>query len=392
MVDIDHNVLLKLDRMPFYVGILDPCHPKPELPAMLPFSLYMDERLAIPRLIRTRAIEEALESAYSYGSMLSTPLGESTLANNRMAEFIDTLKEKSGVAFKGKRYVEVGAGNGALLNAVRGYGAEVVGFEIGPQAEEAKRRFDLNMIRGKLEPKYLPGKVDCIFSYGCLEHIYEPHEFIDVARDLLVPGGLFFHCVPNSKLLFKTGDIQGLCHEHVNYFTPENAVRLLSARGFSNCGAKPTLAGNEMHIWGYADPDAILGWPGDIPGVLTSESESLRDYGELVENKVGHQVEHLRSRVLHLKGGKLGFYAGGHILASLADVGQYSRFFDGDETKWGKRWLDGLPPIEPPSNLLNDPADVVIVCSEHYFVPICTRLRETVKLPETTKIIPLSQI
>jgi hypothetical protein len=88
----------------------------------------------------------------------------------------------------------------------------------------------------------------------------------------------------------------------------------------------------------------------------------------------------------------LGFYAGGHILASLADIGQYSRFFDGDETKWGKCWLSGLSPIEPPSNLQSDPVDVVIVCSEHYFSAILAHLRENVGLSEAVKITCLSEI
>ena len=391
MKEIKPKVLLKLDRMPFYVGILNP-NQKPKLPAVMPFYLYVDERLAIPRLVRTRVIEKTLELAYSLGSMLSTPLGESPLSNERMAETIAVLREKSGGTFEGKRYVEVGAGNGALLNAIREYGAEVIGFEIGPQAEEARRRFDLTMVQGELAPKHLPRKVDCIFSYGCLEHIYEPHEFIDVARELLVPGGLFFHRVPNSMLLFKTGDIEGLCHEHVNYFTPENAVRLLAARGFVNCGAEPTKAGNELNIWGYANPDAMLSWPGDILSELTLESELLHNFSKIVEKKVSHQVERIRSRVLRLKGGKLGFYAGGHILASLADVSKHSRFFDGDETKWGKCWLHGLPPIEPPSNLRSDSVDVVIVCREHYFMPIHTYLRETVRLSEAIKIIPISDV
>ena len=382
---------MKLDRLPFYVGILDP-NEKPKLPAVMPFCLYVDERLAIPRLVRTSAIEKALELAYSLGSMLSTPLGESTLADERMADTVALLREKSGGKFRGKQYVEVGAGNGALLNAIRKYGAEVIGFEKGPQAEEARRRFDLTMIQGELAPKHLPSKVDCIFSYGCLEHIYEPHEFMDIARDLLVPGGLFFHRVPNSTLIFKTADIQGLCHEHVNYFTPENAVRLLTARGFVNCGAKPTQAGNELNIWGYANPDAMLSWPGDIPGVLASESESLYNYGKNLEKKVSHQVERIGLRVLNLKGRKLGFYAGGHILAWLADIGGHSRFFDGDETKWGKCWLQGLTPIEPPSNLRSDPVDVLIVCSEHYFGSIYAYLRETVRLPEAIEIIPLSDV
>lgn len=391
MTNKEKEVLLHLDRLPFFVGIIDPAHP-PNLPATLPFSLYVDEYLAIPRMVRTLEIDSALESAYRFGSMLSTPLGESKLATERMTELIALLTKKSGGSLKGKFFVEIGAGNGVLLNAVRDCGADVIGFEIGPQAQEARNRFNLSIIQEAFDPKYLPSKVDCIFSYGCLEHIYEPQEFIDVARSALKSGGLFFHNVPNSTLLFKIGSIQGLCHEHVNYFTSRNSIRLFEARGFVGCGAQSSQAGNELNIWGYNNPDAVPYWPGDIQSELYLETELLREYGESVQMIVHNQVERLKSRVSRLNGRKIGFYAGGHVLVSLADIGQHSRFFDGDEVKWGKCWLDGLSAIEPPLNLQTNTLDTLIVCSEHYFDTIYAHLREEIGLSVETEIIKLSQL
>lgn len=391
MTNKEKEVLLHLDRLPFFVGIIDPAYP-PNLPATMPFSLYVDEHLAIPRMVRTLEIDSALESAYRFGSMLSTPLGESKLATERMTELIALLTKKSGGSLKGKFFVEIGSGNGVLLNAVRDCGADVIGFEIGPQAQEARNRFNLSIIQEAFDPKYLPSKVDCIFSYGCLEHIYEPQEFIDVARSALKPGGLFFHNVPNSTLLFKIGSIQGLCHEHVNYFTSRNSIRLFEARGFVSCGAQPSQAGNELNIWGYNNPDAVPYWPGDIQSELYLETELLREYGESVQIIVHNQVERLKSRVSRLNGRKIGFYAGGHVLVSLADIGQHSRFFDGDEVKWGKCWLDGLSAIEPPLNLQTNTLDTLIVCSEHYFDTIYAHLRKEIGLSVETEIIKLSQL
>ncbi len=391
MKEIAQQTLLKIDKLPFFVGILNQDR-KPDVPKFLPFHLYVDKRLAIPRLVRTKALEAALVSAYGFGSMLSTPLGESSLASDRMQEFLTVLSEKAQGCFKGKNFVEVGAGNGALLNAVRRQGANVIGFEIGPQAERAKEKFGLKIIQGELSQESLSIKVDCIYSYGCLEHIFEPHTFIDIAKDLLVQGGLFFHRVPNASTLFKSGDIQGLCHEHVNYFTPENAIRLMMARGFVNCGAQPSRAGNELDIWGYANSNAPLYWPGDIISNVESESVLLTDYADLIDNHIKYQVERLKCRVAALAGGKLGFYAGGHILAAIAGVEEHCRFFDGDENKWGGSWLSCLSPIESPTNLITNPPVTLVICSEHYFVPIYDYLRKTLKVPESIEIVALSAI
>ena len=56
---------------------------------------------------------DALDKAYG-ASMLSTPLGESDLANYRMIEMLEKLKSIYGNNFKAKLF-EIGCGNGLLL-------------------------------------------------------------------------------------------------------------------------------------------------------------------------------------------------------------------------------------------------------------------------------------
>jgi SAM-dependent methyltransferase len=391
MSQSEKHPLLKIDEFPFYVGVINDDR-QPEVPKFLPFHLYVDRRLAIPRLVRTKKIDEALNAAYSFGSMLSTPLGESSLASERMQDFLSNLTEKIGGSYESKYFVEVGAGNGALLNAIREKGASVIGFEIGPQAEMAKKNFGLNIIRGELNGSSLSHKVDCIYSYGCLEHIYEPHIFIDIAKDVLKHGGLFFHRVPNFSSLLQYGNIQGLCHEHVNYFTSENAVRLLEARGFVNCGACPSSAGNELDIWGFADANKSIYWPGDDLSIFEKESEQLKNYSIYLENCIRDQVFRLKNRASALGDGKLGFYAGGHVLAAMAGVEEHCYFFDGDEKKWGGRWLPGLSAIGRPQDIIKDPPALLVICSEHYFESINNYLRKVIKIPETIELIPLSEI
>ena len=51
----------------------------------MPFNLRVHPKYAIPALIVSEEIRTALENAYSTGSFASTPLGESSLASDRMA-------------------------------------------------------------------------------------------------------------------------------------------------------------------------------------------------------------------------------------------------------------------------------------------------------------------
>ena len=56
-----------------------------EFPQVMPFNLRVHPKYAIPALIVSEEIRTALENAYSTGSFASTPLGESSLASDRMA-------------------------------------------------------------------------------------------------------------------------------------------------------------------------------------------------------------------------------------------------------------------------------------------------------------------
>ena len=134
------------------------------------------------------------------------------------------------------------------MNFKKGY--STLGFEIGPQSETAKKKFNLKIFKKEFKSCLIKKKVDCIFSSGCLEHIIDPLELLNESFKSLNDNGLFFASVPNSDAHFKSGSIEELCFEHVNYFTPKNAVRFLQSNGFQKCGYKLSKARNELFFWG----------------------------------------------------------------------------------------------------------------------------------------------
>ena len=80
--------ILKNDLHPFYIGPISP-ESKLNTPTSIPFYLGIHPKYAIPVLILTDEIQIALSNAYSFGSMLSTPLGDSSLSNIRMFEIFN---------------------------------------------------------------------------------------------------------------------------------------------------------------------------------------------------------------------------------------------------------------------------------------------------------------
>ncbi len=348
---------------PFYTGLLTPGEGLRQ-PASLPFELVVDERLALPRLVLTDVIRDALTQAYAVGSMASTPLGESDLASVRMRELIAQLLDLNGGTLQGRTLLEVGCGNGELLNQLRHLGAVVTGLEIGPQAQVVEDRYGIRVIREPLAAGSLDERFDCILSYGCLEHIEDLEGFFAASRSCLNEHGLFLHSVPNAALGFERGALDQLLHEHINYFTPPNALAVLTAAGFRDVGAVPTRAGNELMLWGHSRAGTPARWPSEG---ADEQVALLDDFAGRLQQRVHATVAWLRG--VTARGETVAFYAGGFEYGfHLADPAV--RFVDGDDYKHGKQWLPGLRPIEAPEQLLAHPVDYVVVCKPHYGAPI----------------------
>lgn len=351
--------ILTIAAHPFYIGLLDPAVTY-DLPETLPFALGIHPRYAIPRLIMSAEIRAALDAAYALGSMCSTPLGESSLATKRMNEFQNRLTAVLG-GVAGKRLLEIGCGNGELLHQLRSQGAIVTGLEIGPQADVVEERYGIRVVRESLAVGSLDEKFDCIYSYGCLEHIEALHGFFGGSRECLESGGLFFHSVPNSTLSFEKASLEHLQHEHVNYFTPDNATALLEAQGFQSADFALTGAGNELMVWGFYDPAARISWPEER---VEGEAARVDEYANRLQTRISTTVGRLRE--FADDGKTIGFYAGGYDYGYRLNAPRV-RYFDGDSYKHGKRWLQSLPVIEPPVALRSTSVDRLIICKPHYF-------------------------
>ena len=122
-------------NLPFYAGVLD-ANQNLRLPEDLFFSLYIDKKTLVPKLALTNKIKKTIKLVYKVGSMLSTPLGESKLSTKRLNEFKEYLEKKM---INKKTVVEIGCGNGHLLNELKQKGYSTLGFEIGPQSQVAKK-------------------------------------------------------------------------------------------------------------------------------------------------------------------------------------------------------------------------------------------------------------
>ena len=87
--------------------------------------------------------------------------------------------------------LDVGAGDGTLVRALKRGGREAVGLERGGGGPEVRQ--------GSIEE--VDGAWAAIVFWHSLEHLPEPGAAIDRAADLLEPGGVLMVAVPNSASL-----------------------------------------------------------------------------------------------------------------------------------------------------------------------------------------------
>ena len=355
----------------------------------LPFALYLDAEYLIPRLYVTGEIKAAIDASYINGSMLSTPLGTSSLSNNRLNEVLNCLKTKVSDGFVNKKFIEIGSGTGHLLFEVKQLGADVTGFEIGPQAQKHSKELDIDVINDYFKPSYLKQKVDCVYSSGCLEHVMDLNNFMKDSFAVLEKGGLFFASVPNALPPFEQGSVSHLCHEHVNYFTLENSIRFLNKCGFVDCGASTNSVGNEIFLWGYKPLKVSINIPArELPVDFERELRLLKSYEKALNSNLPKTISALKSLVAK-SDKKIALYGGGALICHLANIQQDTRFFDGDETKWGSKRMPGLSNIENPKNLLTLEVDHFIICVEHYAPEILKYLEKQKIVNHKMKIYQL---
>lgn len=137
--------------------------------------------------------------------------------------------------------LDVGCGYGYfifLLNK-QGYAAE----GIDPSSiriSTAKEFYGIRAVEGFLDSQShtLPKKYyDAITAWHVLEHVSEPHHFIEAIKDHLLPGGLLIIELPSASdilLKYKPYSRFVLQDAHCIYYRPKHIKMILRQHGFIN--------------------------------------------------------------------------------------------------------------------------------------------------------------
>ena len=219
-----------------------------------PFAVVRCASCGTHRLLPRALAEEAsaVELYNTYGIPRHTPERERELETIALARM-----RKVGIApAKGQRVLDVGCGDGLLLDAVcrewdcRGLGIDVDERRIA-HAREHRRHAQFEC--GLFDPAQVTERYDAIIASAVLEHVLDPVGFLRVLRGGLADGGSIYILIPNGgSLTYRVlgswwRDLLSV-GEHIHLFTPESLKRCAGEAGLAvaefdsdhDCGP-PTL-------------------------------------------------------------------------------------------------------------------------------------------------------
>lgn len=151
------------------------------------------------------------------------------------------------------KLLDVGCGNGYMLQLAKGLGWDVTGLEVDPNAVKAAREQGLNVIEGdyrKLE--LFLDRYDCIICSHVLEHVHQPLLLMELLVKSIKPQGVLLLSLPNAKSHVRTSFAESWrgieAPRHVAIPTLKKTIEHLKYLGCSIMG--------EFEVYGVTIPES----------------------------------------------------------------------------------------------------------------------------------------
>src|SRR4030095_144710 len=140
-------------------------------------------------------------------------------ALERLAESIEPFRQTN-------RWLDVGYGEGGLLNIAQHHGWNCYGTEVSPQALGYGKQQGWTVTSAEDDPHFPHAGFDVVTMIEFLEHAAAPEQFLIAAAKWLRPGGLLYITTPNADSLNRR--LLGL---QWSVFSPPEHVTIWTGRG-----------------------------------------------------------------------------------------------------------------------------------------------------------------
>jgi cyclopropane fatty-acyl-phospholipid synthase-like methyltransferase len=175
----------------------------------------------------------------------------------------------------GKRILDVGCGIGRFLLSARSQGADVVGYDLSPEAcAFAQKRLGIAVHQSNLHScSSSIGNIDAVVMRDFIEHPVEPFADIQAAGSILNRGGLLVIHTPNGG---ESGASVETAKEWVGFRVDLEHLQYLSPQTINWLSRKCDLTIERLEVFGFPSLKGIDKLP-SVPNRLARTVHSVRE-------------------------------------------------------------------------------------------------------------------
>ena len=264
---------------------------------------------------------------------------------------------------EGKKFIEVGCGQGEFLKVLSEFPVEVHGIEHDPHLVELARAQGLDVTEGFTETedtRFAGGLYDVFLSFNFLEHQPDPSTMLQAIYRNLEDDAMGLITVPSFEYIMDHNSYYELIRDHLAYYTFETLTPLLERNGFQveECEVinRDTLS-VIVRKRPQMDTENLL----ECYVNLNREMETYMKYLDAWDKKVAiwgasHQ---------------------GFTLAATTKLGEKARYIiDSAPFKQGKFAPASHLPIVGPDHFHEHPVDAIIITAPGYTDEIAASIRQ----------------
>ena len=136
---------------------------------------------------------------------------------------------------EGKKFIEVGCGQGEFLKVLSEFPVEVHGIEHDPHLVELARAQGLDVTEGFTETedtRFAGGLYDVFLSFNFLEHQPDPGTMLQAIYRNLEDDAMGLITVPSFEYIMDHNSYYELIRDHLAYYTFDTLTPLLERNGF----------------------------------------------------------------------------------------------------------------------------------------------------------------
>ena len=264
---------------------------------------------------------------------------------------------------EGKKFIEVGCGQGEFLKVLSEFPVEAHGIEHDSHLVELARAQRLNVTQGFTETedtRFAGGLYDVFLSFNFLEHQPDPSTMLQAIYRNLEDDAMGLITVPSFEYIMDHNSYYELIRDHLAYYTFETLTPLLERNGFQveeceviNQDTLSVIVRKRPQM----DTENLL----ECYVNLKREMETYMKYLDAWDKKVAiwgasHQ---------------------GFTLAATTKLGEKARYIiDSAPFKQGKFAPASHLPIVGPDHFHEHPVDAIIITAPGYTDEIAASIRQ----------------